>query len=312
MITGTASRAGATATAAVILVGAAILRGSTAAADPNQDDQFLALLDQRGIPALENPPSLIDLAHRVCGELDRGRPADGVVEAMTTYAANNDPRLTQMPRDRLTRTFSRFVTAAVQVYCPVYQDKVASISGVSASRTNEPTYRVVAYTHTTGEVRLPHSIVGGVEIVPAGDTVAPQPPQVPAPSPPPAEILIPPRAPVPPPPTQKPPPPRQQPPPPTQMPPPPEQEAPPPTEKPPPPQETPPQEPPAPQQVEPPSVVPQPGGAAGEGGIGGGGGPGSGGAPNSGGGGGGATGGRGPAEPSPTRPMPPGVIRIAP
>src|SRR5260370_11684648 len=181
MITGPASRAGAMATATVILIGAAILRGSTAAADPSQDDQFLASLDQHGIPALENPPSVIDLAHRVCGELDRGRPADGVVEAMTNYAQNNDPRLSQFPRDRLTRTFSRFVTVAVQVYCPVHQDKIASFSAVSAPRINEPTYRVAAYAHSalTSEcdlwdrppawqgrtpnrvVRLPHPIVRG-------------------------------------------------------------------------------------------------------------------------------------------------------
>nr|VTP03928.1 hypothetical protein BIN_B_05310 [Mycobacterium riyadhense] len=148
MITGTASRAGAMATASVILIGAAILRGSTAAADPNQDDQFLASLDQRGIPALENAPSLIATAHKVCGRLDGGMPVDGVVESMTNFAVNNDPSLRRYPRDRLTRTFSRFVSAAVQIYCPVHQDKIASLSAISAPRINGLPHRVTLYTHT--------------------------------------------------------------------------------------------------------------------------------------------------------------------
>ncbi|BDE14565.1 hypothetical protein MKCMC460_34250 [Mycobacterium sp. 20KCMC460] len=354
MFTGTASRAGAMATATVILIGAAILGGSPAAADPNQDDQFLALLDQHGIPALANAPSLIATAHQVCGRLDGGMPVDGVVESMTTFAVNNDPSLRRYPRDRLTRTFSRFVTAAVQVYCPFHQDKIASFSATRVPRIHEPTHLFATYTHNvitsdcdlwdrppvsdmintqaawqqrtpTSAVRLPHSIVGGVivashnwgdrsdcnapsdvlapliEAIPAGETIAPKPPQIPAP---PANILIPPRAPAPSqPPKQQPPPVPQQPPFPPQEPPPPPQEPPPPPQEPPPP----PQEPPPPQQVEPPVVAPQPGGAAGGGGVGGDG-AGSGG----GGGGGGANGGRGPAEPSPTRPMPPGIIRIAP
>lgn len=297
MITGTARRAGATATASVILIGAAILRGSTAAADPNQDDQFLALLDQHGIPALENPPSLIATAQRVCHELDGGMSFEAVVESMTTFAANNDPG--KYPRDRLSRTFTRFVTAAVQAYCPYNQGKLASFAALRAPRPSEPTYRVAAYTRTAG---------GGVfvasplhETLPVGETVAPQPPPIPAQSPPPAHIVIPPRAPVPPQPPKQPPPVPQQPPPtPQELPPPPQ-------EPPPPPQQV---EPPPPQQVEPPPVTaPQPGSGAGGSGIGGDGGAGSGGGGSGGGGGGG---GRGPAAPAPTRPMPPGVVQIAP
>ncbi|KAA1248530.1 DUF732 domain-containing protein [Mycobacterium simiae] len=344
MFTGTASRAGAVATATVILIGAAILRGSAAAADPNQDDQFLASLDRRGIPALENAPSLIAIAHEVCGRLDGGMPVDRVVESMTKFAYNNDPSLRQYPPDRLTRTLSRFVTAAVQAYCPFNQDKIASFSPNPTPRINEPTDRVAAYRHNAiasqrdsrdrapasdmisvpaasrqqtpaRVVGLPHSIVGNVlvarhhrgersdrnshgdirapliETIPAGETIAPKPPQIPAPSPPPAHILMPPLAPAPSQPPQQPPPALQEPPQPQELPPPP-QELPPP-----------PQEPPPPQQVEPPAVSPQPGGAAGGGGSGDGGSAGSG----SGGGGGG-----GPAGPSPTRPMPPGVIRVAP
>src|SRR5262245_33030886 len=134
MFTGTASRAGAVATATVILIGAAILRGSPAAADPNQDDQFLASLDSHGIPALANEQSLIPIAHQVCGQLDGGTPVNEVVERMTNFAVNNNPSLGQYPRDRLTRTFSRFVTAAVEVYCPANRGKIGSLSANPAAR----------------------------------------------------------------------------------------------------------------------------------------------------------------------------------
>lgn len=77
MITGNAGRVGSVAIATVILMGAAILRGSSADADPNQDDEFLASLDRHGIPALENPQSLIPVAHEVCGELSGGVSAEG-------------------------------------------------------------------------------------------------------------------------------------------------------------------------------------------------------------------------------------------
>ncbi|SON62909.1 hypothetical protein MSIMFI_04439 [Mycobacterium simulans] len=286
MFTGTATRAGAVATVTVIGIGAAILRGSTAVADPNQDDQFLASLDQHGIPALENAPSLIAVAHQVCGRLDGGMPVNGVVEAMTTFAYDNDPSMRQYPRDRLTRTFSRFVSASVQVYCPFHQDKLASFSAIAAPGSHQSTHRVATYTHhaTTSEcdlrismptawpertptrvARRPHPIVGGVfvashnwgdrsdctahsdvlappiETIPAGETIAPKPPQVPAPLPPPANILIPPRAPAPSqPPRQTPPLPQQPPPPPQEPPPPPQQLPPQPQESPPPPQQPPP------------------------------------------------------------------------
>jgi len=313
MITGTASRAGAMATASVILIGAAILRGSTAAADPSQDEQFLALLDQHGIPALQNPASLVATAQNVCRELDGGKPFDAVVESMTTFAYDSDPG--RYPRDRLARTFTRFVTAAVQAYCPYNQNKLAAFSAPRMPGLIAPAHRT-----TFGVVRLPHSIVGGVyvaghswadrpdskaqntfhapliEIVPAGETLAPQPPQIPAQSPPPGHIVTPPRAPAPPQPPQQPPPL-------------PQQAPPPPQEPPPPPQEPPPPEriEPAPPQVEPPVAAPQPGGGVGGGGTGGGG-AGTGG----GGSGGGGSGGHGPSGPAPTRPMPPGIVQVAP
>ena len=79
MFTGITTRAGYPVTAFVVLTGAAILCGGAALADPNQDDQFLALLGQQGIPALSGIPDLIKTAHDVCGELNGGVPTDTVV-----------------------------------------------------------------------------------------------------------------------------------------------------------------------------------------------------------------------------------------
>ncbi|MGO8849840.1 DUF732 domain-containing protein [Mycobacterium sp.] len=329
MFTGITTHAGALAGAIVVLTGAAILRGGAAAADPNQDDQFLALLDEEDIPALSGVPSLIDTAHKVCRTLDGGMPVDGLVDVMVNDAYSIDPTERLYPPGRLARTEARFITAAVEAYCPYDQGKIASIMANPAPGSNEPTQRVAAYTHNavnsgsdlrepppardminlraawqeptgTGAVRLPH-LMDGVFVagrcgddrsdcdahgtvlasligaVPSGEIT---PPPIPAPRPPTAQTLTPPR------PIAAPPRPKQPPPPPKQPPPPPQQP------------------PPPPQQAEPPAVGPQPGGAAGSGGGGGTGG--------NGGGGIGGNGGGGPAEPSPTPPMPPGFVRLAP
>ncbi|GLB86581.1 hypothetical protein SRL2020226_59410 [Mycobacterium kiyosense] len=97
MFAGTISHAGALITAIVVLNGTAILRGGEAAADPNQDDQFLALLHQKEIPALTNVPSLIATAHKVCRKLDGGMPVNDVVDAMMDNALNVDATAGQTP-----------------------------------------------------------------------------------------------------------------------------------------------------------------------------------------------------------------------
>ena len=129
MFTGITTRVTSLVTAIVVLTGAAILRGGTAAADPNQDDQFLALLNKEGIPAESGVPSLIDTAHKVCGALDAGTPVDAVVDRMV----NNSFRIDQFDpvngalRGRVARTEARFIIAAVEAYCPNDQGKIASI-----------------------------------------------------------------------------------------------------------------------------------------------------------------------------------------
>jgi hypothetical protein len=310
MFTGITGLTSALVTAIVVLTGGAILRGGAAAADSNQDDQysnqddqFLALLDQEGIPALGGAPGLIVTAHHVCGKLDAGMPADRLVDVMVDNAYSIDPRLRRYAPDRLARTETRFISAAVQAYCPADQGKIASIMANPAAGWNEPTQRGSAYTHNAvnsgSDLREPSALGmlnmdgGGVAArygddrsdfdadgtvlasligaVPSGEITHPDPPQIPQP-PPAAQIRIPN-------PPMAPPPPPQQP-------------------------------PPKPQQVEPPAVGPRPGGAGGSDGTGGIGG----GTGGIGGGTGGIGGGNGPAEPSPppSPPMPPGRVRLAP
>jgi hypothetical protein len=217
----------------MVLTGAAILGGGVAAADPNQDDRFLALLDQQGIPALRGVPSLIDTAHDVCRTLDAGMPAAGLVDAMVNNAVGIDPSERNFDPGRLARTEARFITAAVGAYCPYDRGKLASIKANAAG------------WHESGMIGTPagwHQLIGPV---PSGEIDDPNPPQLPAQPPTAAQIQTPRQA------VAAPPPPRQPPPPPQKVEPPPQQP------------------PPPPQQVEPPAVGPQPGEVAGSGGGGG-------------------------------------------
>jgi uncharacterized membrane protein YgcG len=292
MFTGTTSHSGALVSAIVVLTGAAILRGGAAAADSN-DDQFLALLDQEGIPALNGVPSLIATAHKICRTLDAGMPADRLVDVMVNNAYGIDPTERSYAPGRLARTEARFITAAVEAYCPSDQGKIASIMANPAAGWHEPTHRGAAYTHNAvnsgsryGDDRSDRRahcavLTSLLRAVPSGE-ITPDPPQIPPPPPPTAQVLTPPR------PIATPTPPKRPPPPPQQLPPPPQQP------------------PPPPQQAEPPAVGPSPGGAAGSGGAGGTGGGGNGS------GGGGSAGGGGPAGPAPTVDMPPGFVRLAP
>jgi uncharacterized membrane protein YgcG len=232
-----------------VIVGAAIALAPQSSAE-GQDDNFLALLAQAGVPANDNIPSVIDYGHRVCQALDGGMSASAVVDSLANYSYGEDP---SHDLGRYHRTMVRFVRVSVTAFCPGNQGKLASVAGSS---------------------REPRIVLAGVAI--------PHPPEIPAE--PAIKVLVPPVAapsPVPkqaPPPKQVPPPPKQVPPPPEQVPPPPEQVPPPPEQVPPPPEQV----------VEPPAAGPGGGAGAGAGGTGtgvnGGGGGGSGGSGTSGGG----------------------------
>jgi Protein of unknown function (DUF732) len=131
MFTGITTHASYPVTAFVVLTGAAILGGGAASADSNQDDQFLALLSQQGIPALSGVPDLIKTAHQVCGELSSGVPTDTVVSEFEEFANNVTPG-----RDpgRVHRSAIRFVSASAGAYCPNHQ--------VGFTKRNGQSYRV--------------------------------------------------------------------------------------------------------------------------------------------------------------------------
>jgi hypothetical protein len=117
--TGIISVADALVSASVVLTVAIVCAGA-AGADPSQQDQFVALLEQEQIPAIDNLPGLIARAHQICGELDGGTPVEDVVNGEMNFAFADNPALHLRP-DRVRRTAIRFITASVDVYCPNHQ-----------------------------------------------------------------------------------------------------------------------------------------------------------------------------------------------
>ena len=122
MRTGITSLADALVGVAVVLTAAIICAGA-AGADPSQQDQFLALLQQEQIPAIDNVPGLVARAHEICGQLDGGASVETVVNDEMNSAFGDNPRLHLYP-DRVRRTAVRFVTASVDVYCPSHQGEL--------------------------------------------------------------------------------------------------------------------------------------------------------------------------------------------
>lgn len=293
MFTSTTSHASALLAAVLVLTGGAIAGGGTAVADPSQDEQFGALLEIADIPSQANLPSLIATAHKVCGKLDGGMPVGALVDTMKNNAYELNPSLRMASARRLTSTMTRFITAAVEAYCPHNQGKITAGMASAAAHTHTafgpmimPAVRREPSDGTPrpdygAHVTVLASLIGPV---PSGE-ITPN-PQIPPPPPPTAQIETPPRPIVVP----------QQP-----------RHAPPPPKQPPP---APQQPPPPPKQPPPPAVAPHPGDAAGSGGGGGSGG--TGGAGPGGPGGPGGPAGAGPAAPPAQPPMPPGVVRLAP
>jgi hypothetical protein len=124
--TGITSLADALLGVAVVLTAAVICAGA-AGADPSQQDQFLALLEQEQIPAIDNVPGLIARAHEICGQLDGGASVETVVNDEMNSAFGDNPRLHLYP-DRVRRTSVRFITASVDVYCPSHQGELPPAS----------------------------------------------------------------------------------------------------------------------------------------------------------------------------------------
>jgi uncharacterized membrane protein YgcG len=229
MFSGITGHSGAFVATVAVLTSATLLRCGAAAADPNQDNKFLALLESENIPAVRNVPALIATAHVDCRKLTNGMPVGQLVDEKIIEAYGADPQERGYPVDRLARTMARFVAAAVGAYCPAEQSKLAPLMADPAPDSRQPAHPVAAYTQRPAALasyRLAPAVRGTTVV----GVVWPQnlmeggvadPPQIPEP-PPPVSHLLAPRAPVakPPPPKQLPPRPQQPPPPPKQPPPP--------------------------------------------------------------------------------------------
>jgi len=122
--TGITNVAGALVSASVVMT-AAIVCAGTAVADPGQQDQFLALLDQEQIPPVDDGevPGVVARAHALCGEINGGTPVNTLIDDEMDRGYAENPRLRLIP-DRVRRTAVRFVTASVSVYCPNHRGEL--------------------------------------------------------------------------------------------------------------------------------------------------------------------------------------------
>jgi hypothetical protein len=105
---------------ASLVLAAAILSAGTANAGPSQQeqqDQFVALLEQDQVPLIDNLPALVARAHQICHELDSGQSVYNVVdEEMNGIFAENPSYRAESAR--VHRTAIRFIAVSAQVYCP--------------------------------------------------------------------------------------------------------------------------------------------------------------------------------------------------
>ena len=116
MRTGIPSLADVLVSASVVLAAAIICAGA-ASADPSQQDQFVALLEQDQIPVMDNLPALVARAHQICGELNGGASVYTVVdEEMNGMFEEN--RAYHQQAARVHRTAVRFIAVSAEVYCP--------------------------------------------------------------------------------------------------------------------------------------------------------------------------------------------------
>ena len=116
MRTGITNLADALVSASVVLTAAIICAGA-ASADPSQQDQFVALLEQDQIPLIDNLPALVARAHQICGELDGGASVATVVNEEMNGMFEENPAYHQAA-DRVKRTAVRFIAVSAEVYCP--------------------------------------------------------------------------------------------------------------------------------------------------------------------------------------------------
>jgi hypothetical protein len=108
-----------------VVLTAAITCAGAARADPSQQDQFVALLEQEQIPPTDDGEvaGVVARAHYICGQLNGGTPAGTLVDEEMNRGYEDNPRLRLVP-DRVRRTAVRFITASVDVYCPRHRGEL--------------------------------------------------------------------------------------------------------------------------------------------------------------------------------------------
>ncbi len=148
MRTGINSLAYALVAASVVLT-AAIFGAGAASADPSQQqDQFVALLEQDGIPAIDNVPALVARAHRICGELDGGASVYTVVDEEMNGIFEENPAYHQESA-KVHRTAIRFIAVSAEVYCPSHLSDPYVSDDVGLSIRDRATGPVSGVRHQT-------------------------------------------------------------------------------------------------------------------------------------------------------------------
>jgi Protein of unknown function (DUF732) len=169
------------------IVGAALALAPQASAD-GQDDNFLALLAQAGVPAHDNIPSVIDYGHQVCQALDGGESASAVVDTLANHGYGEDP---SHDLGQYHRTMVRFVRASVTAFCPGHQGMLAS----GAGSRGKPHIALVGQTIPNPPQIPPQPAIQ--LLVPPAAAQSPAPKQAPPPKqvpPPPPQVVVPPAA----------------------------------------------------------------------------------------------------------------------
>jgi hypothetical protein len=115
--TGITSLADALASAPVLLAAAIICAGAASADPSQQQDQFVELLARDEIPAMDNVPTLVARAQKICRELDSGATVYTVVDEEMNGIFEENPAYHQQAA-KVHRTAVRFIAVSAEVYCP--------------------------------------------------------------------------------------------------------------------------------------------------------------------------------------------------
>jgi len=104
---------------ASVVLAAAIICAGAASADPSQQDQFVALLEQEQIPPVGDGDvaGVVARAHQICGELNGGASVYTVVDEEMNGMFEENPAYRQESA-RVHRTAVRFIAVSAEVYCP--------------------------------------------------------------------------------------------------------------------------------------------------------------------------------------------------